>query len=50
MANFARHEALLRTALKASQLLDDGVSHAVYNGPWTPSLLRRNEVLIALPQ
>ena len=51
MANFARHEAILRTALKASQLPDDGVAHyAVYNGPWTPSLLRRNEVLIALPQ
>lgn len=48
--NFATHERKLRLALAKAGLNDDGVAHyAVYNGPWTPSLLRRNEVLIALP-
>lgn len=51
MANFAHHEEKLRAALQLAGLADDGVAHyAVYNGPWTPSVLRRNEVLIALPQ
>lgn len=50
MANFASHEALLRDALGQAGLSDDGVAHyAVYNGPWTPAMMRRNEVLIALP-
>jgi len=49
MANFASHEALLRNGLAQAGLPDDGVAHyAVYNGPWTPSMMRRNEVLIAL--
>lgn len=50
MRNFALHEDKLRKALRQSGLADDGVAHyAVYNGPWTPSVMRRNEVLIALP-
>ena len=50
MANFASHEALLRDALGEAGLSYDGVAHyAVYNGPWTPAMMRRNEVLIALP-
>ena len=50
MANFESHEALLRDALAQAGLSDDGVAHyAVYNGPWTPAMMRRNEVLIALP-
>ena len=50
MANFASHEDLLRDALNQAGLSDEGVAHyAVYNGPWTPAMMRRNEVLIALP-
>ena len=50
MANFASHEVLLRDALGEAGLPNDGVAHyAVYNGPWTPAMMRRNEVLIALP-
>ena len=50
VANFAVHEEQLRDALRSAGLADDGVAHyAVYNGPWTPAMLRRNEVLIALP-
>ena len=47
--NFAKHEAQLRKLLAQADLRDDGVAHyAVYNGPWTPAILRRNEVLITL--
>ena len=50
MTNFARHEAKLRDALTDAGLDAGGVAHyAVYNGPWTPNIMRRNEVLIALP-
>ena len=50
VANFAAHEAKLRDALREAGLAHDGPAHyAVYNGPWTPPMLRRNEVLIALP-
>lgn len=50
MQNFANHEDKLRDALRQAGLAHEGVAHyAVYNGPWTPDLLRRNEVLIALP-
>lgn len=50
MQNFANHEEKLRKALQQAGFAHDGVAHyAVYNGPWTPDLLRRNEVLIALP-
>ncbi|MGC6518173.1 MAG: SOUL family heme-binding protein [Candidatus Puniceispirillaceae bacterium] len=47
--NFARHEAKLRKAMSAADMATDGAAHyAVYNGPWTPNIMRRNEVLIAL--
>ena len=46
-ANFAKHEAILREALRQEAFQIVGEAHyAVYNGPWTPPLLRRNEVLI----
>lgn len=46
-ANFAKHEAVLRKALAQEEIKINGEAHyAVYNGPWTPPLLRRNEVLI----
>ena len=48
-ANFAKHEAILRTALDQEEIKISGEAHyAVYNGPWTPPLLRRNEVLIPI--
>lgn len=49
MRNFATHEQTLRQALNDAGLDASGVAHyAVYNGPWTPNIMRRNEVLIAL--
>ena len=49
-AHFASYEAKLRDALDEAGLPADGAAHyAVYNGPWTPDIMRRNEVLIALP-
>ena len=49
-AHFAKHEAKLRAALDDAGLSSTGAAHyAVYNGPWTPDIMRRNEVLIALP-
>lgn len=48
-ANFAKHETKLRAALAEHNLPHDGAAHyAVYNGPWTPNMMRRNEVLIEL--
>lgn len=50
VANFAAHEAKLRDALRVAGIAHEGAAYyAVYNGPWTPAMLRRNEVLIALP-
>ena len=50
-ANFAKHEDKLRAALASQNLPDKGAAHyAVYNGPWTPNIMRRNEVLIELNQ
>lgn len=47
--NFAKHETKLRTILGQAGLTPQSEAHyAVYNGPWTPNLLRRNEVLIAI--
>jgi len=49
VANFASHESQLREALRKANMPDDGIAHyAVYDGPWTPSFMRRNEVLIPL--
>ena len=46
-ANFAKHEAQLRQALNQQEITIIGEAHyAVYNGSWTPPILRRNEVLI----
>ena len=48
-ANFAKHETLLRKALGQEEIEIIGEAHyAVYNGPWTPPPLRRNEVLIPI--
>ena len=48
-ANFAKHEAQLRQALTQQDISIISEAHyAVYNGPWTPPMLRRNEVLIAI--
>jgi len=48
--NFITHEAKLRYLLDKANIPSDGVAHyAVYNGPWTPAMMRRNEVLITLP-
>ena len=49
VTNFANHERQLRHALEKANMPAQGVAHyAVYDGPWTPSFMRRNEVLIAL--
>lgn len=49
VANFATHESQLRKALEQADLPANGIAHyAVYDGPWTPSFMRRNEVLITL--
>ena len=47
--NFASHEARLRELLARAGLPASAPAHyAVYNGPWTPAMMRRNEVLIPL--
>lgn len=46
-ANFQKAERALRDALRKSGATAVGEPlYAVYNGPWTPPFLRRNEVLI----
>ena len=48
-ARFREHVALLRAALEHDGIETDGEPvAAVYNGPWTPPFMRRNEVLIRL--
>jgi hypothetical protein len=45
-ANFRAHEAKLRAELASVGLTPDGpLSFAVYDGPFTPWFLRRNEVM-----
>ena len=48
-ARFLEHVELLRAALERDgyQTVGEPVA-AVYNGPWTPPFLRRNEVMIRL--
>jgi hypothetical protein len=46
-ANYRKNEATLMAALKEAQLVTtDAPSFAVYNRPFTPGFMRRNEVLV----
>ena len=46
-AVFAEEAALLEAAVRASGLIPAGpATLAVYNGPFTPGMLRRNEVMV----
>jgi len=48
-ARFLEHVELLRAALESDGIETVGEPvAAVYNGPWTPPFLRRNEVMIRL--
>ena len=48
-ARFREHVELLRAALESDGIETVGEPvAAVYNGPWTPPFLRRNEVMIRL--
>ena len=48
---FSRKEKALREALQKANLSSSGAAeYARYNGPWTPFFMRRNEVLIPLPE
>jgi hypothetical protein len=47
--NFRKAEEKLRAALDSAEISPAGQAfYAVYNGPFTPSLFRRNEVLIPI--